>query len=136
MLDKKLREKLWVLIEESKKNANFKSAKQCENLCKLLNENCKIRDTMDWLMMEFSEIMNEFISDKEFKLLYKENMGFVNKDKDLDFISWVVLQGKELYDDYFTRGFIAIHLYISDNKIDVSDYEYESMMDAFHWIEK
>ena len=133
ILDAKLRKILWELIEESKKDTDFNSEKQEDKLYVLLNENYK-RDDIEMLLQEFTCIMNEYIGSKDFESLHWSKGGIINGADDcfyLDFASWLVGQGKELYDDYFKRGAIAILTYVINNGITREQFEYECMMNAF-----
>ena len=124
---------LWVLIEKSKKDTNFDSAKQEDKLYNLLNEKYS-RDDIEMLLQEFTSIMNEYIGGKDFEKLHLSNGGIVNGGDDrfyLDFASWLVGQGMILYQDYMERGSKAVLEYIKRHKISREQFEYECMMNAF-----
>ena len=124
---------LWVLIQESKKDTNFDSAKQEDKLYNLLNEKYS-RDDIEMLLQEFTSIMNEYIGGKDFEKLHLSNGGIVNGGDDrfyLDFASWLVGQGMILYQDYMESGSKAVLEYIKRHKISREQFEYECMMNAF-----
>jgi len=132
-LDKCFRKELWRVIEESKKGTNFNSQKQFDNLHTILKKNYSI-DDIEMLLQEFNCVVNEYIGSKEFKELFKVNGGFIQESKDavyLDFASWLVGQGIEIYDRFFKKGNEVVVDYIRDNKINSENYEYECLMYAF-----
>ncbi|MBY6838730.1 DUF4240 domain-containing protein [Clostridium botulinum] len=130
---KNYRETVWKIIDESKEGVKYNPEKQKEKLYCILNKRYT-RDNIEMLLQEFSTIMNEYIGGKDFDLLHKSNGGIVNRGDDcfyIDFASWLVGQGRELYEDYLKRGITAILVYIANNEFEHKHYEYECMMNAF-----
>jgi hypothetical protein len=130
---KNIREELWNIIEESKKGIQFRTAWQEDELRTILEERYS-RENIDLLSDEFHKIQKEYIDSKDYDLLHWSNGGIVSGGDDCfysDFTSWLVGQGKEVYEDYFKRGILAVLVYIIDNKIEQDDFQHECLEYAF-----
>jgi len=49
----------------------------------------------------------------------------------MDFASWVIAQGEELYEDFMENGHSVVLNYIKENNIPKSDYMFECMEYVF-----
>lgn len=126
---------LWQIIEESKQNKAFLSSKvQFKNLEIILSRYDE--NTNKELSVEFYKLWEKLRLTDEFKLLHEEDGGIVSDDYSyeqfyMDFGSWIIVQGQELYISFFTKGHESVLSYIDENGVTENDYMYESMMYAF-----
>lgn len=130
---KNIREELWGIIKESRKDTQFNSALQEDKLHTILEERYS-REDIDLLSSEFHKIQREYIKSKDYDLFHWSNGGIVSGGDDCfysDFASWLVGQGKEVYEDYFKRGIVAVLVYIINNNISRKDFEHECLEYAF-----
>jgi len=125
---------LWQIIKESKEENKYtESKKQYENLHNILSklpqkEVSKLRN--DWSDLSFKMISND-----EFEKLHRGNGGIINSGDDgfyMDFASWIMAQGEELYKDFMENGHSVVLNYIKENNILKSDYMFECMEYVFH----
>ena len=124
---------LWKIIKDSKdENKYTKSKKQYENLHNILSklpqiEVSKLRD-------EWADKSNEMTSNEEFNKLHYDDGGIITSGDDgfyMDFASWVIAQGEELYEDFMENGHSVVLNYIKENNIPKSDYMFECMEYVF-----
>lgn len=126
---------LWQIIEESKQNKAFLSSKvQFKNLEIILSRYDE--NTNKELSVEFYKLWEKLRLTDEFELLHEEDGGIVSDDYSyeqfyMDFGSWIIVQGQELYISFFTKGHESVLSYIDENGVTENDYMYESMMYAF-----
>ena len=125
---------LWQIIKDSKEENRYtKSRKQYENLHNILSklpqkEVSKLRD-------EWADKSNEITNNEEFEKLHRDNGGIISSGDDgfyMDFASWVMAQGEELYEEFMKNGHSVVLNYIKENNIPKSDYMFECMEYVFH----
>lgn len=122
---------LWDIIEKSKFGTS-NCEEQYNKLVKLINElpdSCvlKLRNIWDKISLGYTR-------DYEFEKLHISNGGVVDGGDDtfyMDFGSWLVVQGEELYKDFKNKGYKAVIDYIRVNNIDRNEYTFECMVYAF-----
>lgn len=74
-------------------------------------------------------------SNPEYELLHLSHGGFVNSGDDgfyMDFGSWLVAQGKELFDAFQKEGHAAVERYVRKGGFGEEDYLFESMCYAYY----
>jgi hypothetical protein len=122
---------LWNIIEKSKENTNLNPMTQYNNLIKILKDYSiddikALKFTWDDIAYEYEEF-----SEGLYRRLF-ERMNFDNYDTfHFDFVNWLIVQGKELFDNYKNNGAEAILSYINDNDIRKEDYTFECMAYIF-----
>ena len=125
---------LWQVIKDSKEENKYtKSKKQYENLHNILSklpqkEVSKLRD-------EWADKSNKMTNNDEFEKLHRDNGGIIISGDDgfyMDFASWVMAQGEELYEDFMRNGHKVILNYIKENNVSKSNYMFECMEYVFH----
>ncbi|PGR83662.1 DUF4240 domain-containing protein [Bacillus cereus] len=125
---------LWKVIAESKAGeVVLDSGTQYKNLKNVLAKMDKkeVREAYD----AWSKIRSEWYDSDEFNLLHAGNGGFVNGGDDgfyMDFASWLIAQGEELYNEFQKRGHQAVIEYVDKHQIGENDYRFECMVYAFH----
>ncbi|WP_028592325.1 DUF4240 domain-containing protein [Paenibacillus massiliensis] len=126
---------LWEIIEDSKQNKAFlKSEVQFETLKRRLSQYGE--QTNKELMDEFHKLWEKLRLSDEFERLHEEEGGIISDDWSyeqfyMDFGSWIVAQGKDLYYMFFREGHEAVLSYIEERGVTEEDYMFESMMYAF-----
>jgi len=125
---------LWQIIKDSKEGNKYtESKKQYKNLHSILSklpqkEVSKLRD--DWSDLSFKMTNND-----EFEKLHRDNGGIITSGDDgfyMDFASWLMAQGEELYEDFMKNGHSMVLNYIKENNIPKSDYMFECMEYVFN----
>lgn len=125
---------LWKVVAESKAGqVVLDSSTQYKNLKAVLSKMDKkeVKEAYD----AWSAIRSDWYDNKEFNLLHGNDGGFVHAGDDgfyMDFASWLIAQGEELYNEFQKRGHVAVIDYVDKHKIGRDDYLYECMVYAFH----
>lgn len=125
---------LWAVIKQSKANHAYLEAKtQYKNLVGILSGYDV--DTIIGLDDVWSERLRELKDYQEFEKLHVQDGGIVSTGDDgfyMDFASWVLAQGEELFESFKQQGNKAIIDYIKSHNIGDDDYTFECMSYAFH----
>ncbi|MBD7970364.1 DUF4240 domain-containing protein [Paenibacillus gallinarum] len=123
---------LWQIIEESKEGKEYcLPDKQFLNLSRILMGYDK--DTILSLEKLWIEKLESF-KVPEFDLLHSSKGGIVNAGDDgfyLDFRSWLLGQGYDLYQNFIVRKHVAVLEYVAKNQVHKNDLRFESLWYAF-----
>ena len=125
---------IWEIIEKSKSGKEYLSSdEQYLKLIDILSTYDK--DDVRQMYIEWSNNTEIVIRNEEFDKLHASKGGIVYSGDDgfyMDFGSWVIAQGKELFDDFQLNGATAILDYILKYDVSNEDFMFECMSYAFH----
>jgi len=127
----------WEIIDKSKSSAEHSARKQYDALLGLLLK--YDAETIDKLAEIHYKYEQGYCLNPEFELLHAQNGGFVDTGDDgfyMDFNSWLVAQGRELYDAFQSEGAEAVKRYVRQNDIGPWDYCFENMLYAYRRAEE
>lgn len=127
---------LWEIIELSKKNEKIvPAAKQYDNLVAVLSELPK--EEVKSIHEEWMNAVFVMQKNPEYEKLHISDGGIVDGGDDtfyIDFGNWIIAQGKELYDEFMSKGHSVIIDYIKRNNLKKAEYTFECMEYAFQDI--
>lgn len=108
---------IWKVIEESKAGKPYvDNEEQYDNMVKIFSK--LDEEERKKLSVEWDEIMKELVDD-EFKKMSIENGEVIKSIEDLniDFTSWVLVQGEELFKQFKNEGQQAIIDYMRKHHV-------------------
>lgn len=127
-----IEELFWQLNKQAKENSNGSAKEQYDNLVALLSGlNIETVERLEEVELKYR---TQYQNNPEYDLMHLSNGGFVQAGDDgfyMDFGSWLLSQGRELFDKFESEGHEAVELYIKQNHISPKDYLFESMCYAY-----
>lgn len=127
-----LDELFWSINEQAKREGEGSSFRQFKSLKAILEQYDDV--TVEALGDIERSYRRAFQRNPEYDLLHARKGGFVRSGDDgfyMDFGSWLVAQGKDLFDDFQQEGHEAVVRYVCEGGFDEDDYRFESMCYAY-----
>jgi len=125
---------LWEVLKEAKKGEDYVSSTQLYSNFQSVLANMN-KETIKTVYFEFQLKKSEITNSLEFENLHVSHGGIVNGGDDafyMDFGSWLLAQGEDLYTEFKEKGHTAVLDYIKKYNVCVDDYRFECMIYAFH----
>lgn len=122
----------WEINNKAKREGEGSSRLQLESLKAILGRCSK--DAVEALGDIERGYRRAYQDNPEYDLMHACRGGFVRTGDDgfyIDFGSWLVAQGKELFDAFQKEGRKAVERYIGENGFCEGDYCFESMCYAY-----
>ena len=133
MSKEQLHELFWKINGQAKREGDGSSPKQFRSLKAILDGYDDA--TIEALGAIEREYRSAYQGNPEYDLMHWSRGGFIQTGDDgfyMDFGSWLVAQGKDLFDAFQEEGREAIIRYIRENGFTEEDYHYESMCYAYN----
>ena len=128
-----LDELFWNINEQAKREGEGSSFRQFKSLKAILEQHDD--KTVEALGDIERNYRRAYQRNPEYDLLHWGRGGFVNAGDDgfyMDFGSWLVAQGKDLFDAFQKEGHKAVSRYVREGGFDEGDYRFESMCYAYN----
>ena len=123
----------WSINEQAKREGEGSSFRQFKSLKAILEQYDDA--TVEALGDIERGYRRAYQSNPEYDFMHVRHGGFIRAGDDgffMDFGSWLVAQGKDLFGTFQKEGRWAIGRYIKENRFTEEDYLYESMCYAYN----